>query len=141
MDDKGTFRQRLMNRGQAAAVLCRMYDVFSGTGTTTPATPDESDTPTSTELGQKLSSGATAAAGVASGIGKKDDYPTYGNSDIVSNNGYYTGATNVDVGTARLQYSALEYVNEARVDEGHAPLSGFPAMQPRSIRFSGAMSW
>ena len=60
-----------MNRGQAAAVLCRMYDVFSGTGTTTPATPDESDTPTSTELGQKLSSGATAAAGVASGIGKR----------------------------------------------------------------------
>ena len=128
VDDKGTFNgSALMNRGQAAAVLCRMYDVFSGTGTTTPATPDESDTPTSTELGQKLSSGATAAAGVASGIGKKDDYPTYGNSDIVSNNGYYTGATNVDVGTARLQYSALEYVNEARVDEGHAPLSWVPS--------------
>lgn len=128
VDDKGTFNgSALMNRGQAAAVLCRMYDVFSGAGTTTPATPDGTDTSTSTELGQKLSSGATAAAGVKSSIGKDDAYPTYGNSDVVSNNGYYTGATNVDVGTARLQYSALEYVNKARVDEGLAPLSWVPS--------------
>ena len=55
VDDKGTFNgSALMNRGQAAAVLCRMYDVFSGAGTTTPATPDGTDTSTSTELGQKL---------------------------------------------------------------------------------------
>lgn len=128
VDDKGTFNgSALMNRGQAAAVLCRMYDVFSGTGTTTPATPDESDTSTSTELGQKLSSGATAAAGVASGIGKKDDYPTYGNSDVVSNNGYYTGATDVDIGTATLQYGFLELVNDARAAEGHTPLSWVPS--------------
>ena len=124
VDDKGTFNgSALMNRGQAAAVLCRMYDVFSGTGTTTPATPDESDTSTSTELGQKLSSGATAAAGVLSSIGKDDAYPTYGNSDAVSPNGYFTGATNVDIGNAKLQYGFLELVNEARVSEGHEPLT------------------
>lgn len=128
VDDKGTFNgSALMNRGQAAAVLCRMYDAFSGAGTTTPATPDGTDTSTSTELGQKLSSGATAAAGVKSSIGKDDAYPTYGNSDVVSNNGYYTGATDVDIGTATLQYGFLELVNNARAAEGHAPLSWVPS--------------
>ena len=122
VDDKGTFNgSALMNRGQAAAVLCRMYDVFSGTGTTTPATPDESDTPTSTELGQKLSSGATAAAGVKSSIGKNDAYPTYGNSDEVSPNGYFTGATEADIGDAQLVYELLDMVNEARAEAGVAP--------------------
>lgn len=58
---------------------------------------------------------------------KKDDYPTYGNSDVVSNNGYYTGATDVDIGTATLQYGFLELVNEARTAEGHAPLSWVPS--------------
>lgn len=124
VDDQGTFNgSALMNRGQAAAVLCRMYDVFSGTGTTTPAAPDGTDTSTSTELGQKLPSRATAAAGVKSSIGKDDAYPTFGNSDVVSNNGYYTGATDVDIGTATLQYGFLELVNDARAAEGHAPLS------------------
>ena len=122
VDDKGTFNgSALMNRGQAAAVLCRMYDVFSGTGTTTPATPDESDTSTSTELGQKLSSGATAAAGVKSSIGKNDAYPTYGNSDEVSPNGYFTGATEADIGDAQLVYELLDMVNEARAEAGVAP--------------------
>lgn len=122
VDDKGTFNgSALMNRGQAAAVLCRMYYVFSGTGTTTPATPDESDTSTSTELGQKLSSGATAAAGVKSSIGKNDAYPTYGNSDEVSPNGYFTGATEADIGDAQLVYELLDMVNEARAEAGVAP--------------------
>lgn len=122
VDDKGTFNgSALMNRGQAAAVLCRMYDVFSGTGTTTPATPDESDTSTSTELGQKLSSGATAAAGVKSSIGKNDAYPTYGNSDEVSPNGYFTGATEADISDAQLVYELLDMVNEARAEAGVAP--------------------
>lgn len=53
-------------------------------------------------LGQKLSSGATAAAGVLSSIGKDDAYPTYGNSDVVSPNGYFTGATEVEIGEAQL---------------------------------------
>lgn len=122
VDDKGTFNgSALMNRGQAAAVLCRMYDVFSGTGTTTPATPDGTDTSTSTELGQKLSSGATAAAGVKSSIGKDDAYPTYGNSDEVSPNGYFTGATEADIGDAQLVYELLDMVNEARAEAGVAP--------------------
>ena len=128
-----------MNRAQACVVLARLEKTVADLGTgevpVKPSDPVEQEPPTetadpgttSTELGQKLPSGATAAAGVASGIGKKDDYPTYGNSDIVSNNGYYTGATDVDVGTARLQYRALEYVNEVRVTEGHAPLSWVPS--------------
>lgn len=122
VDDKGTFNgSALMNRGQAAAVLCRMYDVFSGAGTTTPATPDGTDTSTSTELGQKLPSGATAAAGVKSSIGKDDAYPTYGNSDKVSPNGYFTGATEADIGDAQLVYELLDMVNEARAEAGVAP--------------------
>ena len=56
-------------------------------------------------------------------IGKDDAYPTYGNSDVVSNNGYFTGATDADIGTAQLQYAFLDMVNEARVAEGHAPLT------------------
>ena len=123
VDDKGTFNgSALMNRGQAAAVLCRMYDVFSGAGTTTPATPDGTDTSTSTELGQKLPSGATAAAGVKSSIGKDDAYPTYGPSDVVSNNGYYSGATDVDIGDAELVYELLDMVNAARAEEGSPAL-------------------
>ena len=123
VDSNGTFNGNgLMTRGQAAVVLCRMYDVFSGNGETTPTDPTTPGTSTG-ELGQKLPSGATAAAGVLSSIGKDDAYPTYGNSDAVSPNGYFTGATNVDIGNAKLQYGFLELVNEARVSEGHEPLT------------------
>lgn len=140
VDAAGNFKgENTMNRAQACVVLARLEktiaDREAGEVPAKPSDPAEQEPPTettdpgttSTELGQKLPSGATAAAGVASGIGKKDDYPTYGNSDVVSNNGYYTGATDVDVGTARLQYRALEYVNEVRVTEGHAPLSWVPS--------------
>ena len=135
VDSKGTFNGNgYMTRGQAAVVLCRMYDVFSGTGVTTPTDPTEPTNPTTPAdpddpfaptggYGQKLSSGATAAAGVKTTIGKDDAYPTYGNSDVVSNNGYFTGATNADIGTAQLQYAFLDMVNEARVAEGHEPLT------------------
>lgn len=135
VDSKGTFNGNgYMTRGQAAVVLCRMYDVFSGTGVTTPTDPTEPTNPTMPAdpddpfapaggYGQKLSSGATAAAGVKTTIGKDDAYPTYGNSDVVSNNGYFTGATNADIGTAQLQYAFLDMVNEARVAEGHEPLT------------------
>lgn len=123
VDDKGTFNGNgLMTRAQAAVVMCRMAEVM---GTVAPVDPTDPPEPTepSGELGQKLSNGATAAAGVKSQIGKDDTYPTYGNSDVVSNNGYYTGATNVDIGTAQLQYEFLEMVNEAREAEGHEPLA------------------
>ena len=136
VDAAGNFKgEDTMNRAQACVVLARLdktiADREAGEVPVKPSDPDEQEPPTettdpgttSTELGQKLPSGATAAAGVASGIGKKDDYPTYGNSDVVSNNGYYTGATDVDIGTATLQYGFLELVNEARAAEGHAPLS------------------
>ena len=133
VDDRGTFNGNgYMTRGQAAIVMCRMAELLGTGAVTTPAGPTtptnpttpETTTPgTSTGLGQKLSSGATAAAGVVSSAGKNDAYPTYGNSDVVSNNGYYTGATNVDIGNAQLVYEFLDMVNEVRVAEGHEPLA------------------
>ena len=58
VDSNGTFNGNgLMTRGQAAVVLCRMYDVFSGNGETTPTDPTTPGTSTG-ELGQKLPSGA-----------------------------------------------------------------------------------
>ena len=127
VDSNGTFNGNgLMTRGQAAVVLCRMYDVFSGNGETTPTDPTTPGTSTG-ELGQKLPSGATAAAGVKSSIGKDDAYPTYGNSDDVSPNGYFTGATEVEIGEAQLVYDLLDMVNEAREAEGISPLKWSPS--------------
>lgn len=133
VDGNGTFNGNgVMTRAQAATVMCRFIDVLtengapavssSSTNPTDPAEPTESTKP-SGELGQKLPSGATAAAGVKEQIGKNDAYPTYGNSDVVSNNGYFTGAPNVDIGNAQLVYDFLDWVNEARVAEGHEPLT------------------
>ena len=127
VDSKGTFNGNgVMTRVQAAAMMCRAVDVMGeGVSTLNPdatETPAPSETPTGSGLGQKLSSGATAAAGVKEQIGKDDAYPTYGNSDVVSNNGYFTGATNTDIGNAQLVYDFLDMVNEARVAEGHEPL-------------------
>ena len=120
-----------LTRAEGCVMLCNLADYVSGHGgqvSTKPTDPGETTEPTDpgaseSGLGQKLSSGATAAAGVLDSIGKDDAYPTYGNSDVVSNNGYYTGADNTDIGNASLQYAFLELVNEARVAEGHAPLS------------------
>lgn len=128
VDSKGTFNGNgVMTRVQAAAMMCRAVDVMGeGVSTLNPdatETPAPSETPTGSGLGQKLSSGATAAAGVKEQIGKDDAYPTYGNSDVVSNNGYFTGATNTDIGNAQLVYDFLDWVNEARVAEGHEPLT------------------
>ena len=130
VDGNGTFNGNgVMTRAQAATVMCRFIDVMTENGapsvsssSTEPTTPAEPTTPT-TGLGQKLSSGATAAAGVLDSIGKDDAYPTYGNSDVVSNNGYFTGAPNTDIGNAQLEYEFLDWVNEARVAEGHEPLT------------------
>lgn len=126
VDSKGTFNGNgLMSRGQAAVVMCRMAEVMGTVAPVDPTDPPEPTEPTEPtgELGQKLSNGATAAAGVKSGIRKNDAYPTYGNSDIVSPNGYYTGATDVNIGNAELQYAFLDLVNEAREAEGHEPLA------------------
>ena len=121
-----------MTRSQAAIVMCRMAELLGTGAVTAPANPETPANPitpatttpgTSAGLGQKLSSGATAAAGVVSSAGKNDAYPTYGNSDVVSNNGYYTGATDVDIGNAQLVYEFLDMVNEVRVAEGHEPLA------------------
>lgn len=124
-----------LTRAEGCVMLCNLVDYVTEHGgdvATKPTNPSEPTDPTdpgdetttpSTGLGQKLSSGATAAAGVLDSIGKDDAYPTYGNSDVVSNNGYFTGATDVDIGNARLQYEFLDLVNEARAAEGHAPFT------------------
>lgn len=131
-----------LTRAEGCTMLCNLADYVSEHGgevstkpvnpgettePTTPTDPDDNETtnPGTSDggLGQKLSSGATAAAGVLESIKKDDAYPTYGNSDVVSNNGYFTGATNVEIGNASLQYAFLDLVNEVRVAEGHAPLS------------------
>lgn len=120
-----------LTRAEGCVMLCNLADYVSGHGgqvSTKPTDPGETTEPTDPAaseggLGQKLSSGATAAAGVLDSIGKDDAYPTYGNSDVVSNNGYYTGATNAEIGNASLQYALLDLVNEARAAEGHEPLT------------------
>ena len=134
-----------LTRAEGCVMLCNLVDYVTEHGgevSTKPVNPGETtdpgDEPTnpSGELGQKLPSGATAAAGVLSSIGKDDAYPTYGNSDVVSNNGYFTGATSVDIGNASLQYEFLDMVNEARVAEGHAPLAwvGSDAAEEHSLQ-------
>ena len=120
-----------LTRAEGCVMLCNLADYVSGHGgqvSTKPTDPGETTEPTDpgaseSGLGQKLSSGATAAAGVLDSIEKDDAYPTYGSSDVVSNNGYYTGATDAEIGNASLQYAFLDLVNEARAAEGHAPLS------------------
>ena len=134
-----------LTRAEGCVMLCNLVDYVTKHGgevSTKPVNPGETTDPgdepanPSGELGQKLPSGATAAAGVLSSIGKDDAYPTYGNSDVVSNNGYFTGATSVDIGNASLQYEFLDMVNEARVAEGHAPLAwvGSDAAEEHSLQ-------
>ena len=125
VDSKGTFNGNgLMTRGQAAVVMCRMFEVIKTGEVVAPVEPTKPADPGASEenLGQKLTSGATAAAGVKSSIGKDDAYPTYGPSDVVSNNGYYSGATDVDIGDAELVYELLDMVNTARAEEGSPAL-------------------
>ena len=115
-----------LTRAQGCVMLCNLVDYVTRNGGSAEAKPqdpgaDKPEIPAG--LGQKLSSGATAAAGVLSSIGKDDAYPTYGNSDVVSPNGYFTGATDVEIGNAKLQYEFLDLVNEVRVAEGHEPLT------------------
>lgn len=135
-DENGNLNlDNTLTRAEGCTMLCNLADYVSEHGgdvstkpvnpgeTTEPTNPSDEPTNPSGELGQKLSSGATAAAGVLESIKKDDAYPTYGNSDVVSNNGYFTGATNAEIGNASLQYALLDMVNEARVAEGHEPLS------------------
>lgn len=135
VDAAGNFKgEDTMSRAQACVVLARLdktiADRGTGEGPVKPSGPDEQEPPTettdpgttSTELGQKLPSGATAAAGVKSSIGKDDEYPTYGPSDVVSSNGYYSGAIDVNIGDAVLVYELLDMVNVARAEEGSPAL-------------------
>ena len=135
VDAAGNFKgENTMNRAQACVVLARLEktiaDCEAGEVPVKASDPAEQEPPTetadpgttSTELGQKLPSGATAAAGVKSSIGKDDAYPTYGPSDVVSSNGYYSGATDVDIGDAVLVYELLDMVNAARAEEGSPAL-------------------
>lgn len=109
-----------LTRAEGCVMLCNLADYVSGHGgqvSTKPTDPGETTEPTDPGaseggLGQKLSSGATAAAGVLDSIEKDDAYPTYGSSDVVSNNGYYTGATDAEIGNASLQYAFLDLVND-----------------------------
>ena len=73
VDSKGTFNGNgLMTRGQAAVVMCRMFEVIKTGEVVAPVEPTKPADPGASEenLGQKLTSGATAAAGVKSSIGK-----------------------------------------------------------------------
>lgn len=116
VDDTGRFNgSSTMDRAQAATVMCRMTGADVGGTTTTPDDGDNDDTQTGTAAGEKDAQGHTTANSVNSvrDRGKSDEYPTTGNSDKVSVNGYYTGST-VDVGGAVLVYDFLDWVNEER---------------------------
>lgn len=120
-----------LTRAEGCVMLCNLVDYVDEHGGDVATNPGGTEEPGEPEnpvepgagLGQKLSSGATAAAGVKEQIGKNDAYPTYGNSDVVSPNGYFTGATDVEIGNAKLMYDFLDMVNEVRVAEGHEPLA------------------
>ena len=120
-----------LTRAEGCVMLCNLVDYVDEHGGDVATNPGGTEEPGEPEnpvepgsgLGQKLSSGATAAAGVKEQIGKNDAYPTYGNSDVVSPNGYFTGATDVEIGNAKLMYEFLDMVNEVRVAEGYEPLT------------------
>lgn len=136
VDSTGRFNgTATMSRAEAATVVCRLADAEDGGNTTQPSEqpkPSESTkpsetTPPTSETGSKDAAGHTTAASV-NGVkdrGKSDKYPTTGNSDKVSVNGYYTGST-VDVGDAVLVYDFLDWVNEARREAGVAELQWVP---------------
>lgn len=124
-----------LTRAESAAVLCNIYKLFSGedltggSGTTTPVNPDPVVPEEPEQLDQPVAgrdtNGYTTAASVNSvnpKVGKSDDYKTKGRADTPNKNGYYTAA-NVDFGDAKLVYEFLDMVNEARVAEGHAPVT------------------
>ena len=124
VDSTGRFSgTTTMDRAQAATVMCRLTDADVDDTTAKPDDGKDDDTQTGEVSGSKDADGHTTAASVNSvkNRGKSDEYPTTGNSETVSNNGYYTGA-NVDVGNAVLAYDFLDWVNEARREAGVAEL-------------------
>ena len=127
VDSTGRFSgTTTMDRAQAATVMCRLTDA----DVDVPVKPDdnkEDETKPSEVTGSKDADGHTTAASVNSvkDRGKSDAYPTTGNSDKVSVNGYYTGST-VDVGDAVLVYDFLDWVNEARREADVAELQWVP---------------
>ena len=129
VDARGTFDgNATMDRAQSAVVMCRLNGIDVNGGTTTPAGDDEEKPSTVTPVtGDKDANGYTTAASVnnVKNRNKSDAYPTKGNSDTVSVNGYYTGST-VDVGDAVLVYDFLDWVNEARREAGLNELEWVP---------------
>lgn len=151
VDSQGTFSgTSLMDRAQAATVLCRVCSLDVG-GTGSGSGGDKGgETQTGGAVGQKDANGYTTAASVNSVKDrcKSDKYPTKGgatffaasadmiqlgkegkidydgiieNAQKVSVNGYYTGST-VDAGDSVLVYDFLDMVNEARKEAGLSEL-------------------
>ena len=130
-NSKGEFSgTATMTRAEAATVMCRLMDAKKNglkaidDSTTTEPTP----TPTPDTSETQKPDGYTPASSVNNikNRNKSDVYPTTGNSDIMSNNGYYTGA-NIDIGNAVLVYDFLDWVNEARRAEGLHELEWVPS--------------
>lgn len=121
VDSKGTFSgTSTMDRAQAATVMCNLCNLdVNGSGNGNESSNQGNGTQTGGAVGQKDANGYTTAASVNSvqNRNKSDAYPTKGNSDTVSVNGYYTGST-VDVGDSVLVYDFLDMVNKARKAEG-----------------------
>lgn len=132
-NSKGEFSgTATMTRAEAATVMCRLMDAKKNglkaidDSTTTEPTPTPTPTPDTSET--QKPDGYTPASSVNNikNRNKSDEYPTTGNSDIMSNNGYYTGA-NIDIGDAVLVYDFLAWVNEARRAEGLHELEWVPS--------------
>ena len=129
VDSTGRFSgTTTMDRAQAATVMCRLTDADVDDTTTKPDDGKGDNAQTGEVSGSKDADGHTTAASVNSvkDRGKSDEYPTTGNSDKVSVNGYYTGST-VDVGNAVLVYDFLDWVNEARREAGVDELQWVPS--------------
>lgn len=121
VDSKGTFAgNTTMDRAQAATVMCRLCSIdVSGSSSNNSGSGSQGSGTQTGAVGDKDANGYTTAASVNSvkNRNKSDAYPTKGNSDTVSVNGYYTGST-VDVGDSVLVYDFLDMVNAARKAEG-----------------------
>lgn len=152
IDDKGTFAgDQTMTRAQAAVVLAKIEEIcnkqglrdwadpsYSGTpgwladpdrygGANNTSSPGATTTPeasTISSAGRRDANGYTMASSVNSAkpnVGKSDTYKTIGRAETANRNGYFTAA-NVDIGDAQLVYGLLPLVNEARTEEGLAPM-------------------
>ena len=122
VDSNGTFNGNgLMTRGQAAVVLCRMYDVFSGNGETTPTDPTTLVLlPASWDRSCPVAPPQRLVSCPVS-VRMMHTLPMAILMlflPMVLHWRYQCGYRK-----CKLQYGFLELVNEARVSEGHEPLT------------------